>query len=460
MAWAAGQRLYGDRYIIERPLGQGGVGITYLAKDRKGNQVVIKTLKDDVLNNPELASFRDKFQRDFRDEALRLALCRHPHIVQIDNAFQEGSLPCMAMEYVEGEDLWKWVNRWGLLSETEALRYIQQIGEALTVVHDKGLLHRDVKPHNIMLRSGKLEAVLIDFGIAREFIRDTTQAHTQALTHGFAPIEQYAEEARRGEYTDVYALAATLYYLLTGKRPTPAFARAAKVPLEAPRQINSSISDRVELAILYGMEFEPENRPASVQAWLDLFNFSSLNQDAATLPIRNVESVITTSDTTLPTTMFVSSDASHNKLSPEVGENYRQLRDLLAAGKWREADMETAAIMLKVARQDEEWLDYEHIESFPGEDLRTIDTLWVNYSNGRFGLSVQKRVYNECGKDFVTFGDRVGWRVNETWLWWNDLNFTSDALPGHLPGWRVGGSGGVWGCFVTVGESLLARPDL
>ncbi|MBD1906553.1 hypothetical protein NDI37_09035 [Funiculus sociatus GB2-A5] len=65
MAWEAGQRLYGDRYIIDRAISRGGLGITYLAKDRKGNRVFIKTLKDEVLNNPELAAFRDKFQQDF-----------------------------------------------------------------------------------------------------------------------------------------------------------------------------------------------------------------------------------------------------------------------------------------------------------------------------------------------------------------------------------------------------------
>lgn len=105
MVWAAGQKLYGDRYIIERELGKGGFGITYLANNKKGKLVVIKTLKDEVLTDPNQTQFGDKYQHNFRDEALRLALCRHPHIVQIENAFYEGYLPCIAMEYVDGEDL-------------------------------------------------------------------------------------------------------------------------------------------------------------------------------------------------------------------------------------------------------------------------------------------------------------------------------------------------------------------
>lgn len=462
MAWETGQNLHGGRYTIETPLGVGGVGITYLARDRKGNRVVIKTLKDEVLDNPEMSSFREKFQQDFRDEALRLALCRHPHIVQIDNAFHEGSLPCMAMEYIEGEDLWKRVNKLGVLTELEALHYIHQIGEALTIVHDKGLLHRDVKPHNILVRLDKSEAVLIDFGIAREFIPDLTQLHTQALTHGFAPIEQYAEEAKRGEYTDVYALAATLYHLLTRKVPTPAFARAAKVQLDAPNKINPNISARVNKAILKGMEFEAENRPQSVQEWLQLLEveISGVEEEGDALPLPTIEPTTTTQITCFPPSV-VTKKVNADDLNSEVGIDYSTLQDLLAAGKWEEADLETAAVMLKVARREKAgWLDCEHMENFPAEDLSTIDRLWVKYSNGRYGFSVQKCIYEACGKDYVLFGDRVGWRLKGNWLWWNDLTFTSYAPPGHLPGWRVGGSGGVWGCFVTGSGFLLSRQDL
>lgn len=87
MTWVAGQRLYGDRYRIEKQIGKGGCGITYLARDRSENQVVIKTINDDVLNRPEFVTYQEKFKRDFEKEALRLALCQHPHIVRIENAF-------------------------------------------------------------------------------------------------------------------------------------------------------------------------------------------------------------------------------------------------------------------------------------------------------------------------------------------------------------------------------------
>ncbi|ABA20386.1 serine/threonine protein kinase [Trichormus variabilis ATCC 29413] len=266
MAWVSGQQLQGGKYTIEQELGEGGFGITYRARDNYGRSVVIKTLNDQVQRHSDFA----KFQQDFLNEAIKLAKCSHPHIVQIHEVINEDSLWCIVMQYIDGENLASRVENQGVLPEAEALRYIHQIGEALTVVHNNGLLHRDIKPQNIMLRSGKSEAVLIDFGIARQFSPNLTQKHTEYLSSGFAPIEQYEERAKRGAYTDVYALAATLYSLVTGEVPTMAPLRAIGTSLVEPKNISSHISDQVNQAILRGMEVKPENRPQSIQEWLAL----------------------------------------------------------------------------------------------------------------------------------------------------------------------------------------------
>jgi uncharacterized caspase-like protein len=149
------------------------------------------------------------------------------------------------------------------------------------------------------------------------------------------------------------------------------------------------------------------------------------------------------------------------KLVSAVGMDYGNLRDLLAAGKWKEADEETAKVMLKVAgRENEGWLDTDSIEKFPCEDLRTIDQLWVKYSNGRFGFSVQKRIWLEVGgkpgesdyEVWCKFGDRVGWRVKNGWIYYSDLTFSVNCPWGHLPGFPV---------LVLSGcGSLLSRRDL
>jgi serine/threonine protein kinase len=460
MVWIPGQKLNGDRYIIERKIdkGEGGFGATYLAKKAQSKQrVVIKTLKDELLRDPKFAWFRDKF----RDEALLLALCRHPNIVQIDNFFIDGNLPCIAMEYVAGEDLWNWVEKRGILSETEALNYIRKVGEALIVVHEKGLLHRDIKPSNIMVRDDR-DAVLIDFGLARGFIPDRTQQLTVGLTHGFAPPEQYGEIGKFAEYTDVYALAATLYYLLTKTPPTAAHLRALNHPLKPPFQLNPNISDAVHRAIMEGIEMKAIKRPQSVEQWLAMLPQASLRNAGRVIP---------------PTIFSPQPQPQTVKLISAKGVDYGQLDRLLASRKWKEADLETANKMLEVAgRTSEGWLRVEDIDQFPCEDLRTIDQLWVKYSNGLFGFSVQKRIYQSLGgtrkydsKIWEAFGDRVGWRVNSKWLSYDDQKFNTKAPEGHLPlvfGGVRGGRCGVW--FAWGGEglsvgflvSLLSRRDL
>ncbi len=400
MVWDSGQVLQDGKYTIEKKLGNGGFGITYLAKDKKGNPVVIKTLKD---VNPHSPNF-DKCQQEFINEALRLKGCQHSHIVKVYEVIKEDVLLGMVMEYIEGEDL----GSLGKLSESEALRYIQQIGEALTVVHNNGLLHRDVKPQNIIVRTSQSEAVLIDFGIAREFIPDLTQTHTALFTPFYAPPEQYNPRAKRGAYTDVYGLAATLYKVLTGQEPEASVSRAIGCPLVPPKQLNSTISDVVNQAILKGLELQPENRPQSVSEWLQVLIPQNRGDD----------------------------------LSSECGVDYRRLRDLLAAGEWKEADEETSDKMLAVIGK-ENWGDgnTEDIEKFPCTDLRTIDRLWVKYSNGRFGFSVQKRIWQSVGGQDVydcniyeKFSDTVGWRDNREWLLdYQKFTFRLNAPQGHLP---------------------------
>ena len=130
-------------------------------------------------------------------------------------------------------------------------------------------------------------------------------------------------------------------------------------------------------------------------------------------------------------------------LSSEKGINYTRLRDLLAAGKWKEANEENFAVMLKASsREKEGWFDAESINNFPCTDLRTIDQLWVKYSKGRFGFSVQKKIYLECGgkadgdyyeEAWEKFCDRVGWKVKENWIGESDVAFNTSAPEGHLP---------------------------
>lgn len=151
----------------------------------------------------------------------------------------------------------------------------------------------------------------------------------------------------------------------------------------------------------------------------------------------------------------------------KVETNYRKLHELILAGKWKQADRETFAVMLKVAgREKEGWLREEDLKNFPSEDLCTIDTLWVKYSKGRFGFSVQKQIWqsivdtkNTNYSNWCIFGNKVGWRVNNFWVLYDRFIFTLDAPVGHLPLLTFSLNGVVqWGSW--GGLFLFSRPDL
>ena len=244
-----------NKYTIKERLGGGGFGDTYLARDNKGKQFVIKTINDKTKQAP----YFNKFRLDFYNEAVRAANCNHPHIVKIIEIIEEEGLPCIVMEYIPGETLSKKVKKQGALQEAEALHYIKQVGNALSIIHQRTLLHRDIKPLNIIIRENSTEAVLIDFGAARYFNPDDPASHTVMLSEGYAPIEQYDPGSKQAPYTDIYALAATLYYLLTARVPPNAITRSNHKPdpLKPPKSINPQISDRTNNAILQAMALKP-----------------------------------------------------------------------------------------------------------------------------------------------------------------------------------------------------------
>lgn len=153
--WLPGTTLNNGRYSIEKNLGEGGFGITYLAWDNQniGTKVVIKTLNNRVQKLPDFG----KFQKRFRDEAEQLKKFQHQNIVKFYHSFQEGQLYCIVMEFIEGDNLADVINKQGILPAQRALYYIQQIANALIVIHSKKILHRDIKPENIILRKNTTE---------------------------------------------------------------------------------------------------------------------------------------------------------------------------------------------------------------------------------------------------------------------------------------------------------------
>jgi serine/threonine protein kinase len=273
-----GTQLKGGLYSVGRVLGRGGFGITYLGGDlrqrypvaikeffpfgarRRGTEVCPAARTVD-----EFAAARAKF----RDEAARLTWFRHPGIVAVFDCFEEHGTAYMVMELLRGRPLGTLLAERGAFPEREAVEHIRRAGEPLGVVHRAGLLHRDIKPDNLMLQDNGRVA-LIDFGTARAFASGMASQMTAMVTHGYAPLEQYVPEARFGPYSDVYALAATLFQLVSGHMPPPALSRAGGVELKPPHRLNPDISPRVSEAIMWGLEMRVDRRPQTVRAFTEV----------------------------------------------------------------------------------------------------------------------------------------------------------------------------------------------
>ena len=264
-------------YEIVRVLGAGGFGITYLAFDhRLDGPVAIKeyfpadlaTRGDAWRVSATATTKRELFAWGldrFLDEARAIHRFRHPNVVRAHRYLEANGTAYIVMEYVEGESLKAILDRRGRLSPEEWRPWMEALLEGLAHVHSHDYLHRDIKPANIVVRAGDGEPVLIDFGSARVQHRDRT--HTQVLTAGYAPIEQYSTGAEQGPPADIYALAAVSYRVLTGSAAPSAPDRVLGDDYEplAGRVLND---DAGWLAALdRGLAVRPEDRPPDVNAW-------------------------------------------------------------------------------------------------------------------------------------------------------------------------------------------------
>ncbi len=295
--WQPGDKIKNDRFDILKQLGKGGFGITYLAEDTiRRQQIVIKTLN---ANQQGEADFVQK-QGNFVNEGFMLKTFNHPHIVKVYEMIQVGDLSGLVMEYIPGQDLADYIIANGRLCEAEALNYIDQIAQALDCVHQQKFFHRDVKPHNIMLRQDRGEAVLIDFGIAKEFVDLETIYLSNSLgTELYKPIEQYEKRGKFGAYTDIYALAVTLYHLLTGAAPgggSPLYTSKARKDAQDKgwganldehlwgELANAGVSESTQAAIKAGMEIEPSQRPQNMTEFRKLLKLVTTSPATTSYP--------------------------------------------------------------------------------------------------------------------------------------------------------------------------------
>ena len=286
MLLKSGTLLQNGKYRILRSLGQGGFGITYEAeqvllrrkvalkeffmkdcceRDEQTSRVTVGTGSQRAL----VEKFRGKFIR----EAQMMAGMNHPHIVRVLDVFEENETAYYVMEILPGGSLKGMVDKDGPLSESLAENYVRQVADALAYIHARKTVHLDVKPSNILLNEDG-DAVLIDFGISKHYddAGDQTSSTPVGLSKGYAPLEQ----SRDGDVsqftppTDIYALGATLYYLVTGKVP-PEATVVNEDGLDRP----AGLSDRIWNVIDRAMQPRRKDRPQTIAAFLDLLGGAS-----------------------------------------------------------------------------------------------------------------------------------------------------------------------------------------
>lgn len=266
------------RYKIEKTLGEGGFGITYKGTDSTNSMgVAIKELwpekairQGNTITWPSSIFPQIKQQQlsKFQLEANYLSKCVHPNIAKVYDWFEENNSAYIVMEFISGKSLDQVWYEEKPLSEERVKGYIIEIASALKIVHTNNLLHRDIKPQNIII-DNQNRAVLIDFGATREFIANQTTNMTKILTHGYAPPEQYLEKDKRYPATDFYALCASMYELLTGELPCECLQRYHSETLIPPRQLRPDISPLTEQVILTGMRMKVEERFQTADELID-----------------------------------------------------------------------------------------------------------------------------------------------------------------------------------------------
>jgi serine/threonine protein kinase len=400
-----------DRYRALEILGQGGFGRTFLAVDEHKPSQPYCVIKQ-FLPQAQGTNNQEKAGELFKQEAIQLEhLGKHQQIPELFAYFIQDNRQYLVQEYIEGQNLAQELAQTGAFAEAKIINLLENLLPVLAFIHQKQVIHRDIKPENIIRRKSDNKLFLVDFGAAK-----AATITALAVTGTVIGSAQYtAPEQAMGKPTfasDLYSLGVTCIHLLTNIEPFDLFDVSESDWVWRDYltvKVNNTLGQVLDKLLQQGTK----KRFQTAQEVLE-----ALQLTAKPTPQPDIE------------------------LKSARGVNYDQLEQLLKAGSWKEADQETAKKMLEVAgRTQEGELDKDSIDNFPCEDLRTIDQLWVKYSNGRFGFSVQKKIWLEVGgkvdrETECKLGERVGWRNNGSWMDYDDLTFSLQATVGHFP--RVG----------------------
>ena len=369
-----GKLLLQDRYHLLRCLGSGGFGKTYLAVDEHLPSKLKCVIKQLCFQESDRESF-DKAVELFRQEAVSLNKLQHPQIPKLLGYFEQEHQLYLVQELIVGETLEQELQAQGVKNESQIGELLQNLLPVLQFIHDRKVIHRDIKPANIMRRLPQGDLVLIDFGVAKHV---TATALSKTGTTIGSP-EYIAPEQTRGKAlpaSDLYSLGVTCIHLLTGIPPFDLF------DVMSDRWVwRDYILSENRVSHAFGQVLDKmlhntlSQRYQSADEVLQALNIATLQLD-----------------------------------NSQVELDYSRLRDLLTLRQWEQADKETWALMCEaLSKPIGSYIFCNDLKKLPNEILQTIDQLWLKYSNGRFGFSVQKQIYENFDGDYGKFAAAISW---------------------------------------------------
>ncbi|HLO51635.1 MAG TPA: serine/threonine-protein kinase [Kamptonema sp.] len=463
-----------ERYRPMQLIGQGGFGKTFLGVDE---QIPLKprcAIKQFSFPTQDAESYNTA-ARLFRQEALRLnQLGQHPQIPQLLGHFEQNGRLYLVQEFIEGPTLSQKLRQTGVFSEAQIWELLRDLLPVIAFIHQHSIIHRDIKPSNIISRNSDGKPVLIDFGVAK-VVADTALIRTGTI---IGSPEYMAPEQTRGKAiaaSDLFSLGVTCIHLMTGVAPwdmydmthdrwvwrdflpTSISTNSLSIP---PKQAH--LGQILDKLLQHSLSQRYQSADEVLKAMI------MIPKVAINKPPKIIKSTLTASPSTntqirrsfLARIMPWSVKPTNDNLSSAVGVDYTKLQHLLAAQKWKDADMETWIVLSEaLGKRTKGYIHPNEIEDLPCTDLETINQLWVKYSGGQFGYSIQTEIYHSVGSDYAKFCDRVGWLTYNPHNPSQSLNFSRTAPPGHLPS-RMWVTGLKWWRHTEVMAAKLSKCGL
>ena len=451
------------RYRPLEVLGHGGFGRAFRAVDEQMPSQPFCVIKQFYFQGKDAWGER-KAEELFEREAVRLEeLGNHPQIPKLLAHFQQNRLLYLAQELVEGHTLEQELKEGRHFNENRVRQVLQDLLPVLQYIHEHDVIHRDIKPGNIMRRSCDRKLVLIDFGIAK-VLTQSAILHTGTMV---GSVEYMPPEQSRGKVfpaSDLYSLGATCIELLTRVSPLELFDVADNVwrwreHLPPRSRISKSLGDALDKLLQPAVS----QRFQSAQAVLDALATSTTLSGKLPHPAAGTSlTSVPPSSPALPQSKPAGSGKPTGsgkpkkpKLISAAGIDYRNLCGLLVVQRWQAADRETGQLLCQAAGKTSGlYLSGSDIRRCDCEDWKILDALWRRYSQGRFGFSIQVQIYQQVGKDYPQFCQRLGWPIHNPASLEDALHFSLSAPVGHLPSRRWFGSAEHWRHIEYVGKKL------